>query len=238
MSELALRSTRAYVVAQVGRDVVGYAGLMMSLNDGHVTTIAVDPRGTATAIGTRLLLALAREAIARGATALTLEVRLSQQRRAGAVPPVRVRAGRRPQGLLRRHQRGRARDVGARGRPPEYAELLGRHRTAACRARRCTSDRSPGDDAHPRHRDVVRRDRGRGRRRRPHRALVGGVEPGRPARRASAASCPRSRAGRTSSCSTPSSREALVEAGVDARATSTRSPRCTVPGWRARCSSA
>ena len=34
----------------------------------------------------------------------------------------------------------------------------------------------------PRHRDVVRRDRGRGRRGRPPRAVVGRVEPGRPAR--------------------------------------------------------
>ena len=32
-----------YVVARVGREVVGYAGLMMALTDGHVTTIAVDP---------------------------------------------------------------------------------------------------------------------------------------------------------------------------------------------------
>jgi [ribosomal protein S18]-alanine N-acetyltransferase len=77
VSELALRSTRAYVVAKVGRDVVGYAGLMMSLNDGHVTTIAVDPSMQRHGIGTRLLLALAREGIARRATALTLEARVS-----------------------------------------------------------------------------------------------------------------------------------------------------------------
>jgi ribosomal-protein-alanine N-acetyltransferase len=77
VSELALRSSRAYFVAKVGRDVVGYAGLMMSLTDGHVTTIAVDPAWHRHAIGTRLMLALAREAIAREATALTLEVRLS-----------------------------------------------------------------------------------------------------------------------------------------------------------------
>jgi ribosomal-protein-alanine N-acetyltransferase len=77
VSELALRSTRAYYVARVGRDVVGYAGLMMTLSDGHVTTIAVDPAWHRHKIGTRLLLALSREAIARGATAMTLVVRLS-----------------------------------------------------------------------------------------------------------------------------------------------------------------
>jgi len=79
VSELALRSTRAYFAAKVGRDVVGYAGLMLSMNDGHVTTIAVDPAWQRQAIGTRLLLALAREAIDRNATALTLEVRLSNR---------------------------------------------------------------------------------------------------------------------------------------------------------------
>lgn len=79
VSELALRSTRAYFVAKVGREVVGYAGLMMSMTDGHVTTIAVDPAWHRHGIGTRLLLALAREGVERGATALTLEVRLSNR---------------------------------------------------------------------------------------------------------------------------------------------------------------
>ena len=77
LSELALRSTRAYYVARVGRELVGYAGLMMTLDEGHITTIAVDPRRHRSKIGTRLLLVLAREAITRGATALTLEVRMS-----------------------------------------------------------------------------------------------------------------------------------------------------------------
>jgi [ribosomal protein S18]-alanine N-acetyltransferase len=79
VSELALRSSRSYVVAKVGRDVVGYAGLMMSLTDGHVTTIAVDPTWHRRRIGIRLLLALAREAIDRRALAMTLEVRLSNR---------------------------------------------------------------------------------------------------------------------------------------------------------------
>src|SRR5256885_11223045 len=80
LSELALRSTRAYYVARVGRELVGYAGLMMTLDEGHVTTIAVDPRRHRSKIGTRLLLVLARDAIARGATALTLEVRMSDRK--------------------------------------------------------------------------------------------------------------------------------------------------------------
>jgi [ribosomal protein S18]-alanine N-acetyltransferase len=79
LSELALRSTRAYYVAFVGRQIVGYAGLMMTLDDGHVTTIAVDPAWHRHKIGTRLLLAVAREARRRGATSLTLEVRLGNK---------------------------------------------------------------------------------------------------------------------------------------------------------------
>jgi ribosomal-protein-alanine N-acetyltransferase len=79
MSELALRSTRAYYVARVDGAVVGYAGLMMTGDDVHVTTIAVDPAWQRHKIGSRLLLALAREAIRRGAENLTLEVRVSNQ---------------------------------------------------------------------------------------------------------------------------------------------------------------
>jgi ribosomal-protein-alanine N-acetyltransferase len=79
LSELALRSTRAYFVARVGRDLVGYGGLMMTLEDAHVTTIAVDPAWHRQKIGSRLLLALAREAVELGAHSLTLEVRMSNK---------------------------------------------------------------------------------------------------------------------------------------------------------------
>src|SRR5205085_10322672 len=79
LSELALRQTRIYLVAKSGVTVVGYAGLMLTGTDGHVTTIAVDPAWHRHGIGTRLLLALTREAIAAGCTALTLEVRVSNE---------------------------------------------------------------------------------------------------------------------------------------------------------------
>jgi ribosomal-protein-alanine N-acetyltransferase len=79
LSELALRVTRSYFVARIGRDVVGYAGLLLSHEDGHVTTIAVDPAWHRHGIGSRLMLTLAREALARDARNLTLEVRLSNE---------------------------------------------------------------------------------------------------------------------------------------------------------------
>src|SRR3982074_2267343 len=62
MSELALRTTRAYYVARVDGRGVGYAGLMLTVDDGHVTTIAVDPHWHRHKVGTRLMLVLAREA--------------------------------------------------------------------------------------------------------------------------------------------------------------------------------
>jgi ribosomal-protein-alanine N-acetyltransferase len=77
MSELNLRTSRAYYVARVDGNVVGYAGLMLTGDDGHVTTIAVDPAWHRHKIGTRLLLNLAREGRDRSARHLTLEVRMS-----------------------------------------------------------------------------------------------------------------------------------------------------------------
>jgi ribosomal-protein-alanine N-acetyltransferase len=77
MSELALKTTRAYLAAKVGTEVVGYAGLMITGSDGHVTTVAVDPTWHRNGIGTRLMLGLSDAAVARGCTGLTLEVRVS-----------------------------------------------------------------------------------------------------------------------------------------------------------------
>ena len=77
MSELGLRSSRVYVVARVDGIVVGYAGLMFTGDDAHVTTIAVDPAWHRNKIATRLLLHLARETVRKGARNLTLEVRVS-----------------------------------------------------------------------------------------------------------------------------------------------------------------
>jgi ribosomal-protein-alanine N-acetyltransferase len=79
LSELALRASRAYFVARVGRDVVGYGGLMLSADDGHITTLAVDPRWQRRQIASRLLIVLVHEAIVRRARSLTLEVRLSNR---------------------------------------------------------------------------------------------------------------------------------------------------------------
>ena len=77
MSEMALKTTRVYLVARVGSTVVGYAGLMITGSDGHVTTVAVDPAWHRQGIGTRLVLGLSEAAVGRGCTGLTLEVRVT-----------------------------------------------------------------------------------------------------------------------------------------------------------------
>lgn len=77
LSELAQRATRTYLVARLSGEVVGYAGMMYTVNEAHVTNIAVDPAYHGRKVGTRLLLTIITEAIARGAEILSLEVRVS-----------------------------------------------------------------------------------------------------------------------------------------------------------------
>ncbi len=77
MSELNLRGSRHYAVARIGGRIVGYAGMLFTADEAHITTIAVDPSFHRRRIGTRLLLHQAQAALAHGARHLTLEVRAS-----------------------------------------------------------------------------------------------------------------------------------------------------------------
>jgi ribosomal-protein-alanine N-acetyltransferase len=74
------RPGRAYLVARVGPTVVGYAGVLLLADDGHVATVAVDPARQGRGLATRLLLELVRSAVTLGANQLTLEVRVSNTR--------------------------------------------------------------------------------------------------------------------------------------------------------------
>ncbi|HLX88939.1 MAG TPA: ribosomal protein S18-alanine N-acetyltransferase [Acidimicrobiales bacterium] len=75
LSELAQRSSRRYVAATIGPMVVGYAGLMLVADEGHITTVTVDPAWHRHGVGTLMLLDLVRAAPKLGARHLTLEVR-------------------------------------------------------------------------------------------------------------------------------------------------------------------
>jgi [ribosomal protein S18]-alanine N-acetyltransferase len=78
--EIAMLDTRHYIVAEDGGSVVGHAGIMYVMNEGHVTTVAVDPLWQGRGIATRLMSALCHHARTRKTSALTLEVRVSNER--------------------------------------------------------------------------------------------------------------------------------------------------------------
>ncbi|WP_250214196.1 ribosomal protein S18-alanine N-acetyltransferase [Acrocarpospora catenulata] len=67
--------TRHYLVAEVEGQVVGYAGLAVSADQGDVQTIAVYAEHRRSGIGSQLLTELLAEAGRRGATEIFLEVR-------------------------------------------------------------------------------------------------------------------------------------------------------------------
>jgi [ribosomal protein S18]-alanine N-acetyltransferase len=98
VAEMSETSNRTYLVARMGRDVVGYAGMICYGDEAHITTIAVDPEHQRKRIGTRLLYELIRSAVDLGARAVSLEVRMSNwgaQRLYGrfGFRPVGVRRG-------------------------------------------------------------------------------------------------------------------------------------------------
>lgn len=71
--------SRYYVIGVVGTRLVGYGGLLFSADEAHVTNIAVDPNRRREGFARRILAHLAETAIDRGAQALTLEVRVSNE---------------------------------------------------------------------------------------------------------------------------------------------------------------
>lgn len=71
--------SRTYVVIEDQVAVLGYAGLMVVGTEAHVTTVVVHPHRREDRLGTRLMLALAAEALEQGAKSMTLEVRVSNE---------------------------------------------------------------------------------------------------------------------------------------------------------------
>ena len=79
-SELSLRWGRAYRIARLGRETVGYLGLMFQDEEAHVTTVAVAPDHQHEGVGTQIMLGAARLAVAQGARHLSLEVAVGNTR--------------------------------------------------------------------------------------------------------------------------------------------------------------
>ncbi len=98
VSELSLRTGRAYRVARIGRETVGYVGMMFVDEEAHVTTVAVAPEHQRRGVGTQIMLGAMRIALEKGARHVSLEVAVGNKRaqalyrRFGFVP-VGVRKG-------------------------------------------------------------------------------------------------------------------------------------------------
>ena len=91
--------SRTYIVIENQREVLGYAGLMVVGTEAHVTTVVVHPDRREDRLGTRLMLALAAEAIEQGAKSMTLEVRVSNK----AAQRLYRRFGMAPVGMRRKY---------------------------------------------------------------------------------------------------------------------------------------
>jgi ribosomal-protein-alanine N-acetyltransferase len=68
-----------YIVARAGDRIVGFAGLWLMVDEGHVTTFGVHPDWRRQGIGRQLLLNLVELSITIGARRMTLEVRVSNE---------------------------------------------------------------------------------------------------------------------------------------------------------------
>ena len=77
LSEMGELRTRAYLVARMGKDIVGYGGVMCYGDEAHITTFAVLPEFRRRKIGERMLVRLFDMATDLKAEWLTLEVRAS-----------------------------------------------------------------------------------------------------------------------------------------------------------------
>ena len=98
--QIANPMTRTLLVAEgANGGLVGHAALVVVADEGHVTSIAVDPAHQRHGIGSCLLAALCRDARARGLTAMTLEVRVDN----GAATALYRRFGFAPAGVRHRY---------------------------------------------------------------------------------------------------------------------------------------
>src|SRR3970282_2508787 len=68
---------RCYLVARIDREVVGYGGMICYGEEAHIKNLAGDPLRHRQKIASRLLHDLIVEAVAIGAEAISLEVRVT-----------------------------------------------------------------------------------------------------------------------------------------------------------------
>jgi [ribosomal protein S18]-alanine N-acetyltransferase len=105
LSEIARPESRCYLVLELPppNGVIAFGGVQVQVGEAHITTLAVDPAHRRRKLATRLLVALLRDARARGASAATLEVR----RHNSAAQRLYATFGFRPVGVRPRYYEGK-----------------------------------------------------------------------------------------------------------------------------------
>jgi len=77
LSEIYENSRACYLVARQNGKVIGYVGIWVILDEGHITNLAVHPDFRRRGVGERLMRAIMDYARSKGAKRITLEVRVS-----------------------------------------------------------------------------------------------------------------------------------------------------------------
>ncbi len=68
-----------YIVAEIDNYIVGYGGIWLIIDEGHITNIGVEEKYRGLGVGNRLLEGLIQLCIDRNIRAMTLEVRRSNE---------------------------------------------------------------------------------------------------------------------------------------------------------------
>lgn len=78
LDALALGDT-IFLVAEADAQIIGYIGMYVSLDEGEITNVAVDPHVRCRGIGGMLIAAMQKEAAQRELVSVVLEVRVSNE---------------------------------------------------------------------------------------------------------------------------------------------------------------
>jgi ribosomal-protein-alanine N-acetyltransferase len=99
VAEMAEPANRAYLVAKIDKEVVGYAGMICYGDEAHITNVAVDQMMQGHRIASRLLIEEISRAAEMEAHAVSLEVRVTNWR----AQRLYARFGFRPVGVRRNY---------------------------------------------------------------------------------------------------------------------------------------
>lgn len=77
VTELVQNQFAYYMVAEYDNQIIGYAGVWLIIDEGHITNIAIDPDFRGMKLGETLLRTMAAHCMANGVQRMTLEVRVS-----------------------------------------------------------------------------------------------------------------------------------------------------------------